>query len=382
MFCYCRDWSESQRPSRVNKNPNINTNMHDANKKEICIGARSVGASAPTYIIAEVGLAHEGSLGAAHAYIDSAAAAGADAVKFQTHSADWESSKYEDFRVRVFPQDESRSAYWNRTSFAKQHWLELAAHSRELEIDFLSSPFSHQAVDLLEECGVPAWKIASGEVTNLPMLEHIASTQKPVLVSSGMSSWSELVETTQYLEDLGISYGLFQCTTSYPCPPEIWGLNVIAEMQHRFSCPIGLSDHSGTIIPSLASIQLGASMLECHVAFSKKQFGPDSEASLTFAQFKEMVDGVRQMERALENPVDKDKFARESSKNRELFSKSLFAARDLDEGTALEPTDISILKPCIGVPARNFNLIVGKKVTRPILAGEPILPEAIEATDR
>ncbi len=142
----------------------------------IQINSTTVGTGNPLFIIAEVGLAHDGSLGAAHAYVDRLAKVGVDAVKFQTHIAAAESSRYEDFRVNVFPQDKTRPDYWRRTAFSKKEWCELANHARDAGLIFMSSPFSHEAVDLLMECGTPAWKVASGEVTNLPLLKHMADT--------------------------------------------------------------------------------------------------------------------------------------------------------------------------------------------------------------
>jgi N,N'-diacetyllegionaminate synthase len=347
-------------------------------KTEITIDNRPVGDGHPVFIIGEIGLAHDGSLGTAHAYIEHLATVGVDAVKFQTHIAEAESSKYEDFRVNVFPQDKTRPDYWRRTAFSKPQWVELADHARDAGLIFMSSPFSHEAVDLLMECGTPAWKVASGEVTNLPLLKHMASTGLPILVSSGMSTWNELNNTIEFLEHLNTDYGIFQCTTSYPCPPEQWGLNIITEMLEKFNCPVGLSDHSGTIFPSLAAKQLGASMIECHVVFDREQFGPDSKASLTFDDFSLLVEGIRALEIAETSPINKDDFARLASNNRMLFSKSLFAAHDLVAGTKLSISDIQILKPLLGVPAKQYDEILGKTLKQDISKGEPISFDAID----
>ncbi len=338
----------------------------------IQIHGNPVGPENPLFIIGEVGLAHDGSLGAAHAYVDRLAKVGVDAVKFQTHIAAVESSRYEDFRVNVFPQDKTRPDYWRRTAFSKKEWCELANHARDAGLIFMSSPFSHEAVDLLMECGTPAWKVASGEVTNLPLLKHMADTGLPILVSSGMSTWNELNNTIDYLGQLNAEYGIFQCTTSYPCPPEKWGLNIITEMLEKFNCPVGLSDHSGTIFPSLAAKQLGASMIECHVVFDREQFGPDSKASLTFDDFSLLVDGIRALEIAETSPINKDDFAKAASNNRKLFSKSLYAAHDLPAGIELSASDIHILKPLLGIPASQFDEIIGKKLKQDIPQGEPI----------
>lgn len=344
---------------------------------ELKIGDTCIGKNHPVFVIGEVGLAHDGSLGAAHAYIDALAETGANAVKFQTHIAESESSKYEEFRVRVFPQDATRADYWKRTAFSQEQWVELAQHACELGLIFLSSPFSHEAVDLLEACPMPAWKVASGEVTNLPLLKQMAQTGNPILVSSGMSTWKELDRTVEFLTSLNASFGLFQCTTAYPCPPEKWGLNIIPEMIERYQCAVGLSDHSGTIIPSLVAKQMGASMLECHVVFHRSQFGPDSKASLTFEEIGSLVDGIRKLEISENSPVDKDKVAAASEANRQLFSKSLFATSDLAVGTVLSESDIAIRKPSLGVPAAEYEITIGRTVSRAITAGEPIKPDSL-----
>lgn len=326
------------------------------------IADSSIGEVHPVFLIAEVGQAHDGSLGSAHAYIDAAADCGVDAVKFQTHIAAEESSPAEKFRVKVFPQDETRYDYWNRTSFSRTQWLELACHARERKLIFLSSPFSNLAVDWLIDCEVPAWKVASGELTNYPMLEKMCSTGKPILISSGMSSWLELEETVAFVESLGGKYGIFQCTTSYPCPPEKCGLNVVSEMKRRFNCPVGLSDHSGQIAPSLGAIALGASMLEFHIAFSKSQFGPDAKASLTLEQVNELVLGARYLSTAIRNPVDKDRQAVELKPLHLLFTKSIVVSVAKKAGEAIGWDDLAYKKPGTGVPAKNAKDVVGRKL--------------------
>lgn len=151
----------------------------------LMIAGKEIGADSPMFVIGEVALAHDGSLGCAHAYIDAVADAGANAIKFQTHIAEAEGTADEKFRVRVFPQDATRHTYWQRTSFSEEQWRGLAEHACKRALVFLSTPFSLQAVELLERIGMPAWKIGSGETCNLPLLEHLSSLQKPVLLSTG-----------------------------------------------------------------------------------------------------------------------------------------------------------------------------------------------------
>lgn len=339
------------------------------------INDQKIDSNSPAYIIAEVGLAHDGSLGAAYAFVEAAAKAKVSAVKFQTHIASEESSPLEQFRVNVFPQDASRPEYWERTAFTRQQWLDLAEFTRGQGIDFLSSPFSELAVDWLMECGVTAWKVASGEVTNYPMLQKMAQTGKPVLLSSGMSSWEELDHAVQYIADSGGDLGIFQCTTAYPCPAEKWGLNIITEMMERYQCPVGLSDHSGTIFPSLGARMLGASLFEFHVVFDHGQFGPDTKASLTFEQTAQLVDGIRKLETAVANPVDKDEQANSLVDTRKLFAKGLYAAHDLPADRSLTPNDILIQKPLVGISARDYESVIGKVTHRAIEKNRPIHPE-------
>lgn len=330
------------------------------------IGSKEIGKDGELFVIAEIGLSHEGSLGFAHAMIDCAADAGADAVKFQTHIADEESTAGEQFRVKVFPQDLTRQDYWRRTSFSREQWIELADHARKIGIQFMSSPFSNLAVEWLTACDVPAWKIASGELTNYPMIEAMCQTGKPILVSSGMSSWKELDDTLGFITQCGGQYGVFQCTTSYPCPPKKWGLNVITQLRERYDCAVGLSDHSGTVTPSLAAIALGATLVEVHLALSQAQFGPDSQASITVDDLRTLCHAAKELKTSLDHPLDKDKFAADSASVRQLFSKSIVIARPLEKGHTLQFEDMAFKKPGYGISAKDYPEIIGKKLTRDV----------------
>src|SRR5690606_24077476 len=193
-------------------------------------------------IIAEIGQAHDGSLGMAHAFIDALANTGIDTIKFQTHIAEAESSIYEPFRVKFTNQDATRFEYWKRMEFTLEQWKGLKAHCDEVGLEFMSSPFSNAAVDVLEQVGVNIYKIGSGEVSNLLLLEKIAHTRKPVILSSGMSSYDELDKTVNFLRLKGIDFSILQCTTAYPTKPEQYGLNVIKELKERYGVPVGFSD--------------------------------------------------------------------------------------------------------------------------------------------
>jgi len=333
------------------------------------IGNKSIGRGHPCFVIAEIAQGHDGSLGTAHAYIEAVAKTGADAIKFQTHIAAAESTPSEPFRVRFSPQDETRYDYWKRMEFSEKQWRGLAEHATALGLIFLSTPFSQEAMELLDRIGVAAWKVGSGEVTNHPLIERMARTGKPVLLSSGMSKWEELDSAIATIRSLNAPFGVFQCTTAYPCPPERLGLNLIPRLRDRYGSPVGLSDHSGTIFSGLAATALGANMLEIDAVFSQECFGPDVSASVKTIELKQLIEGVRFIERSLAHPVDKEEMAADLSELRAIFGKSIVAVRDLLPGHQLTEADLMLKKPGNGMPASLFPQVVGKKVGRMIMAG-------------
>lgn len=326
-------------------------------------------------IIGEIAQTHDGSLGTAHAYIDAVANAGADAIKFQTHIAAAESTPGEPWRVKFSRQDATRFAYWQRMEFSEEQWHGLAAHARERGLLFLSSAFSPEAVDLLERVGVPGWKVGAGEVSNLPLLEKMARTGKPVILSSGMSDWAELDAAVHCVREHSAAVAVLQCTTAYPCPPEKLGLNVLAELRARYACPIGLSDHSGVIYAGLAAATLGAKLLEVHVAFSRECFGPDVIASLTTPELKQLVEGVRFIETALAAPVDKQAMADSLRELKQVFGKSIVAARDLPAGHCVTLADLAFKKPGTGIPAARYQELLARTLARAVVADAQLTEE-------
>jgi len=333
--------------------------------------------SGKVLVIAEVAQTHDGSLGTAHAFIDAAADCGADAVKFQTHIAGAESTPAEPWRVRFSPQDRTRFDYWKRTEFTEEQWRGLADHARDRGLFFLSSPFSFEAFELLIRVGVAAWKVASGEVSNLPLLRAMAGTGETVILSSGMSGWSGLDRAVGALREEGAAFAVLQCTTEYPTPPERIGLNVLGEMARRYGCPVGLSDHSGTIYAGLAAAALGARILEVHVTLSRRAFGPDVAASVTFEELGDLVRGVRFINCAIGNSVDKDRLAEGFEGLRSVFGRSVVAAHDLPEGAVLEREDLALKKPGGGLPPERMNVLVGRRLARPLPKDEMIREDDI-----
>lgn len=342
------------------------------------IAGRRVGEGADCLVIGEVAQAHDGSLGLAHAFIDAIADAGADGVKFQTHIASAESTPSEPFRVRFTQQDATRFDYWRRMEFSEQGWHGLAQHAAERDLLFLSSPFSTEAVELLERVGVPAWKIASGEVANTPMFERISNTRLPVLLSTGMSPWSEIDQAVRRVRAADLPLLVFQCTSSYPCPPEKVGLNVLQELESRYSCPVGLSDHSGTIFPGVAAALQGVDMVEVHVTLSREMFGPDVVASVTTDELRDLIAGIRFVERMRSSEVDKDALALEMTPLREAFTKSVVAAVAIPQGTTLERQHLAAKKPGTGIPAERLESILGRRVVRALSKDELLQEEDLE----
>ena len=330
------------------------------------------------YVIAEVAQAHDGSLGTAHAYIDAAAKAGADAIKFQTHIAAAESTPGEPWRVKFSKQDDSRYEYWQRMEFTEPQWQGLREHADECGIGFLSSPFSVEAVELLSRVGVPAWKVASGEVGNVPLLEKMAATGLPVILSTGMNPLNEIDAAVDTIRKLGAPLAVLQCTTAYPCPPEKIGLNVMSELRQRYQCPVGLSDHSGTIFAGLAAATRGANILELHLTFSRESFGPDVPASVTTAELRQLVEGIRFIERMNGSPVDKDSMAQSLTDLRTMFGKSVVARTDLAAGTRLRPEHLTTKKPGTGISPARYHELIDRRLKRAITANTMLQDEDLE----
>jgi N-acetylneuraminate synthase len=330
------------------------------------IAGRDVGANKPAFIVAEVAQAHDGSLGMAHAFIDAAAGAGADAVKFQTHLAAEESTLDEPFRVRFSAQDRTRFDYWRRMEFAPDQWRGLASHAKDRGIVFLSSAFSMAAIQLLKEIGVPAWKVGSGEFSAPDLWEAMVATGLPVLLSTGMASRAEIDKAVTLFRSKAVPHALLQCTSAYPAPLEEIGLNVISELKEQYRCPVGLSDHSGSIFPGLAALARGADIVEVHVVFDRKMFGPDVRASLTFDELRmlcAMRDAVASMDA---HPVDKDQMAERLSPTRAIFGRSLAPVSILPAGTVITQAMLMPKKPGGGIPPEALDQITGRRLARDV----------------
>lgn len=334
--------------------------------EEFCISGRPIGGDAPAYLIAEVAQAHDGSLGTAHAFIDAAADAGADAIKFQTHIAEAESTLDEPFRVKFSKQDDTRLDYWRRMEFTFEQWAGLAAHAAERNLHFMSSAFSLEAVALLRQLEVPVWKIASGEVCTRGLIAAICADARPVLLSTGMSPWVDIDAAVREIREAGAPVAVLQCVSRYPTPLADVGLNVLDEMRARYECPVGLSDHSGQPWPALTAIARGAAVIELHLTLSERMFGPDVPSSLTVDQFRmvsDMRDAVATMDA---HPADKDLVALDLADMRAMFGRSLAPRQDLVAGTLVTEDMLVAKKPATGIPEKDIDAVVGRKLVRDV----------------
>jgi len=337
---------------------------------------------APCTVIAEVSQAHDGSLGMAHAFVDAAAGAGADAIKFQTHLAHAESTAQEPWRASFSAQDATRLDYWRRMEFTPEQWRGLKEHAEKRGLLFLSSPFSLEARDLLLRVGVAGWKVASGEISNHALLDAMADTGLPVILSTGMSPPAEIDAAVERVRRRDVPLAVLQCTSLYPCPPELVGLNLIGEFRARYGCAVGLSDHSATIFPGLAAATLGIEVLEVHLTLSREMFGPDVVASLTSAELRQLVEGVRFIERMRAHPLDKAALPAAVAPLRGIFMKSVVLARDLPAGHVLGPGDLAAKKPGTGIPARELPELLGRRLRRALPRDHLLSREDLESGQR
>jgi N,N'-diacetyllegionaminate synthase len=328
--------------------------------------------------IAEIGQAHNGSLEKLHEYIDAVAKTGVDAIKFQTHIAEAESSIHEPFRVKFSDQDKTRFDYWKRMEFTAEEWAAIGKRCKDVGLIFISSPFSNTAVDVLEQAGVETYKIGSGDVNNFLLLKKVVDTGKPIIISSGMSSYDELDKTVDLLKTHKAQFSILQCTTSYPTEPKNYGLNVIAELKERYGVPVGFSDHSAEISTGIAAAALGAEIIEFHVVFDKNEAGPDVSSSLTMEETVELVKGVKSVSEALQHPFDKnDNSAFLTLKN--IFEKSLAVNKDLKKGHVLTFDDLEAKKPKgFGVDALVYESVLGQQLAKDLLQWDFLTENDIE----
>lgn len=308
------------------------------------------------YIIAEIGNTHEGSVGLAKCFIKAAADCGVDAVKFQTHI--FEAESLPNAPNPPYFSDENRQDYFNRTSFNLNQYRILKDYSERLGVDFMSSPFSIEAVDLLEELNISTYKIPSGEVSNPLLLKKVARTGKKVLLSSGMSTWEELDEAINTLQSNGCQdLVILQCTSEYPCAPELAGIHLLKDYKEKYNLPVGFSDHTLGISVPICAVANGACIIEKHFTLSKKMYGSDAKNSCEPEEFKLLVNSIRETEKALTSKVDKDKEAIKLKGMKAVFEKSVVSKIDIPINTVITEEMLTVKKPGTGISALKMHTV-------------------------
>jgi len=329
------------------------------------IGSRLIGKSKPPLIIAELGINHGGSLDTAKLMVESAFKAGAECVKHQTHFVDDEMT---DEAKCIFPPN-AEVSIWDvisSNSLSAEEEIELKHFAENLGLIYLSTPFSRKAADFLNDINIPAFKIGSGEADNLPLIRHIAEFGKPVILSTGMQNLESIKPSVQILEEAGIDFALLECTNLYPSPPEIVSLQGVTELKNTFpNRVIGFSDHSIGPEIALASIALGASIIERHFTDSRYRKGPDISCSMDPAELKYLIDRSIDVYKACTN----QKSRTEPENTVYAFARgSIVADRDLNAGTIIGTQDIWARRPGNGeIAAFDFDKVVGKKLLKAVM---------------
>ncbi|MEO1550985.1 MAG: N-acetylneuraminate synthase family protein [Pseudomonadota bacterium] len=326
------------------------------------ISHRDIGDAFAPLVIAEIGINHGGDLDVARHMVSLAAASGAECIKHQTHFVEDEMTEE---AKTIFPPNADMSIWDVMASCAlsREDEIALKAHTESLGLIYISTPFSRAAADFLASIDVPAFKIGSGEADNIPLIRHIAGFGKPVIMSTGMQTIQSIGASVQVLRDAGVPFALLECTNLYPSPPEIVSLSGVTELKVAFpDAVVGFSDHSIGPDMALASVALGACVLERHFTDTRYRPGPDISCSMDPAELRHLIDRSREIHTALHRP--KARSAPEEAVYR--FARgSIVADRDLEAGVVLDAQDIWARRPGSGeIPADQFDAVVGRKLTR------------------
>lgn len=346
--------------------------------KEIKIGNRFIGNNHPTYIIAEIGANFDKDLNKAKRLIDAAKECGADCAKFQTFSTSKIVSEGGFSRMKL----KGVHGTWGRTvsevfkdaEFPLEWHKEISDYCKKVGIDFSTSPYFKEAVDLCVKINVPFIKIGSGEITWLEMLEYIAKTGKPLMLATGDATMSEIDEAIRIIESTGNNQlVLMQCITNYPSKIDSANVNVLKTYQSAFDVLTGYSDHSVGPVVALASVVLGGCVIEKHFTLNKTDKGPDHPHSMNPHEFKLMVDYVREIERAMGNT--RKEVVEEESETVYVQRRCLYAKRTIPVGKVIDEDDIDVLRPALGIPPKYKNIIIGKVAKINIEVGQPLFWE-------
>jgi len=347
---------------------------------KVKVGHRLIGEGEPCFIIAEVGVNHNGHFTLAKKLIDVAKEAGANAIKFQSFKAEnvvtrkAPKAKYQKQATRPA---QSQYEMIKKLELSAAHFEGLARHAQKKGMIFLSTPFDNESVDLLDGLGVPAFKIASGEITNLPLIRYTAKKSKPVILSTGMSTLREIGEALQVIRSEGIKdIVLLHCVTAYPAKMEDANLRAMETLRHAFKLPVGLSDHTLGITIPIAAVALGACLIEKHFTLDKNLPGPDHQASVDPEELKQMVKAIRQVEKAM---GDGSKVpTKEEKQMQKVARRSIVAAVNIPKGTHISEAMLAIKRPGTGLEPKYMNKVIGAVARSRIAQDEPITTNKVE----
>jgi N-acetylneuraminate synthase len=340
---------------------------------EIRIDERPIGPASPPYVIAELSANHNGNLEAAFRIIEAAKATGADAVKIQTYRPDTITLKSDLPDFQITEGLWKGRTLWDLYDWAHTPWewhADLFAHARKVGITLFSSPFDPTAVDLLEDLGAPAYKVASFEAVDLPLIRYIASTGKPMIISTGMADAEEIAEAVEAARDGGCrELVLLHCVSGYPAPAADYNLRTLPDMAKRFGTVVGLSDHTLDNTTAIASVALGASVIEKHVTLDRNGGGPDDSFSLEPPELKALCTGARAAWEAL-GKVD---YGRKSSEQGNVkFRRSLYFVKDLEAGDTITEDAVRSVRPGYGLAPKSLSHIVGRQTAVSVRAQTPV----------
>lgn len=308
-------------------------------------------------IIAEIGSSHDGSFGNAMKLIEEAKKCDADFVKFQHHIAEYESLP--NAPSPTYFKSEDRFEYFRRTSFDLEQLSKLKKFTEKLGMNFMISPFSEEALEVLKKINVKFYKIASGEVTNHRLIEKLNKTKKKIFMSTGMSSWEEIDKAIKILNKQKTV--IMQCSSIYPCPEKNVGLNVLTELKKRYRMAIGFSDHYLGYEAALAAAALGAEVIEKHITFSRKMYGSDASNAMEINDFKKYVSRIRSVWMMNENPVDKNNIKVYKDTKR-IFEKSIIINKNLSKNHKIKLEDLAFKKPGDGISAMDYKSVIGRRL--------------------
>lgn len=343
------------------------------------INGRSIGPGHPCYVIAEISANHNQSFDKAITLIELAAASGADAVKIQTYTADTITfDGHQDcFKVKGGTLWDGQTLHkLYQEAYTPWEWQpKLKARADELGIHLFSSPFDFSAVDFLETMDVPAYKIASFELVDLPLIAKAAKTGKPLIISTGMATVDEITEAVDTARKAGAKeIALLKCTSAYPAPPEEINLRTLADMKERFGVVVGLSDHTPGSAVAVAAVALGASIVEKHITLRRSDGGPDAAFSMEPEEFASMVSDIRAAEKAL-GRVNYEITPKEMACR--AFRRSLFVVQPIRKGQPFTSENIRSIRPSNGLHTRHYKEVLGKKAACDLEAGTPLAWEHV-----